>query len=309
MCEIKDWEKEINRLSNEIDELEAMQSSYTFDKERIADKYKERGDSYINLYLDDYIVHDTVNEECANKSIKDYEHTIRLFNEIHNDIKSIYSTMALGNAFKESFLPPHLSKYSFCEVEKKARGKYDKCVEFYFREMDKHTQQYHFVMLEQINLMVRKNAWKKSSYPKRVVVLHSLKSPESHMYLEGICYYAYKHNFEIWEYRFGKVMAFDEEDKYIKDRLCEACAVVFLASKDYCQKSSIIEFEIETMKTMKKKSDPISVFLVDLGNEELVGDFQKEIIGKIISKDEIEKIFTQEDIKDIYECRRLRLNK
>lgn len=283
-----------------------MQSSCTFDREHLADKYKERGDCYLNLYLDYYVVHETVNEEYANKSFIDYESAIRLFNENHIDIKSIYSTMALGNAYKEKFLPPHMSGTSFHELEKKAKEKYDKCVEFYFKEMDKHTQQYHFVMLEQINLTVRKNVWEKGVLPKRVVILHSLKSPESHMCLEGICYFAYKHNLEVWEYRFGKVMTFDNEKKFIKDRLYEASAVVFLASKDYSQINQTIKFEIDTVLKMKKGSDPISVFAVDLGNKKLIKNLEKKEIGKIISKDKIKTIFDQQEIKDIYECRRLR---
>jgi hypothetical protein len=309
VLKMKDWEGEIKKVTKIIEELEAMQFLNTFDIESLANKYKKRGDCYINLYLDNYVVHDTVNEECANNSFKDYESAIRLFNEKNIDIKSIYSTMALGNAYKEKFLPPDMSKSSFVELEKKAREKYDKCVEFYFREMDKHTQQYHFIMLEQINLTVRKKVWLKKILPKRVVVLHSLRSPESHICLEGICYYAYKHNFEVWEYRFGKVMTFDEEDTYIKNRLDEACAVVFLASKDYdSQASPIIKFEIDTVFEMKKKNDPISVFAVDLGNQQLVETLEKKNSGKIISKHEIETIFTQQEIKDIYECRRLRHN-
>lgn len=306
---IKDREKAIERVTKEIEQLEAMQSSYTFDIERLGGKYKKRGDHYINLYLDNYVVNENVNEEYANKSFKDYESAIRLFNEKNIDLKSIYSTMALGNAYKEKFLPPDMSKSSFLELEKKAREKYDKCVEFYFREMDKHTQQYHFVMLEQINLTVRKNVWEKKLLPKRVVILHSLKSPESHICLEGICYYAYTHNFEIWEYRFGKVMTFDKEDKFIRDRLNEACAVVFLVSEDYSQADHpIIKFEIDTVFEMKKRKDPISVFAVSLDNQELARTLEEEKIGKIISKDKIETIFMQQEIKDIYECRRLRYN-
>jgi len=308
VLKIDDREKAIERVTKEIEKLEAMQSSYTFDIERLADKYKKRGDCYINLYLDNYVVHEKVNEEYANKSFKDYESAIRLFNENNIDIKSIYSTIALGNAYKEKFLPPHMPKSSFLELEKKAREKYDNCVEFYFREIDKHTQQYHFLMLEQINLTVRKNVWGNKILPRRVVILHSLKSPESHICLEGICYYAYQHNFEVWEYRFGKVMTFDKEDKFTKGRLYETCAVVFLGSKNYSQANPIIKFEIDTVFDMKKGSDPISVFAVDLGNQQLVETLEKEKIGKIISKDEIETIFTQQEIKDIYECRRLRCN-
>lgn len=72
MLKIDDWEKAIERVTKEINNLEAMRSSYTCDIERLADKYKKRGDCYINLYLDNYVVHKTVNEEYANKSFKDY---------------------------------------------------------------------------------------------------------------------------------------------------------------------------------------------------------------------------------------------
>ncbi|GBE16325.1 hypothetical protein BMS3Abin15_00139 [bacterium BMS3Abin15] len=304
---IDNWKTAIERATNKIDKLQAMRSSYSLDIEHLANRFKERGDCYINLYLDDYVVHKKVQEEYANKSFKDYNSAIRLFNEKRIDIKSIYSTMALGNAYKEKFVPD-MPVGDFRELEIKSRKEYDKCVEFYSKKMDKHTQEYHFVMLEQLNLMVRKNIWEKKLRPRRVVILHSLKSPESHMYLEGACYYAYRHDCEVWEYRFGKVKTFDNEEKFIKDRLSEACAVVFLASNDYSQENPIIKFEIDTVFEMKKRNDPIRVFMVDLGNQQLVESLEKEEIGEIISKDEIKTIFTQYKINDIYECRRLRCN-
>ena len=313
---LKVQRRKIEEVENKIRQLESEHSSYTFDIERLAEKYKELGDKYINLYRDTYAVHETIDEDLADKSFKDYEEAIRLFNKIHIDIKSIYTTMALGNAYKERFLPSMKGKESFYGLAEEARKRYDKCVEFYIQRRDKYAQEYLFAMLEQINLTVRGQVWDGNVglLPRRIDIFHSLKSPESHIHLEGICYFAFMNSCEVWEYRYGKVRTFDDEKDFIKQRLDEASAVVVLASPDYNEENQItkeenqiIKFEIETIRIMKKEEkDPITVFTVDLGNQDLVEEFKE--IGNIISKDELENIFKQhqKEIKDIYECRHFR---
>jgi hypothetical protein len=308
MLTLNDQEREIFRVTNEISNLETTRYSSRLDIERLADRYKERGDRSINLYRDTYAVNKSVRGELADNAFRDYEKAIDLFKNIGNDMKRIYSTMALGNACKERFLP-NMAKNTFDELEKAARDKYEECVDFYFQDMDKHAQQYYFIMLEQINLTVRKNVWSKGLLPKRVVVFHSLKSPESHMCLEGICYFAFRSNCEIWEYRFGKVKTFDEEKKFIKDRLYEASAIVFLASEDYNQKSQIVKFEVDTAIAMKAANDPILVLAVDLGNHELLSRIGS--ISRIFPAEDLETIFIQkyDEIQDVYHCRHFRCSK
>ena len=168
-------------------------------------------------------------------------------------------------------------------------------------------------MLEQKNLIVRKKAWKeyekKEALPRRVVVLHSLRSAESHICLDGLCYFAYQNNCEIWEYRFGKVTTFDKEEKYIRDRLGEASAVIFLASGDYDpERSKIVKFEVDTVRGMKKRADPVAVFVVDLGNRQLMETLGS--VARVIRREDLANIFTEHGggIPDIYECRKWHLS-
>ncbi len=219
--------------------------------------------------------------------------------------------MAWGNAYKESFLPS-MGKNDFLPLYDKANEKYKKGIDLYF-DLDKSfPKEYHFLMLEQLNLEVRKRVWQSDGLPKRVNIFHSLKSPISHAALEGTCYYSFLNNFEIWEYRYGEVRTFDEEQKFIKDRLRETSAVIFLLSEDYSTHRKIVEFEVDEVCQMVKNNDPLQVFVVDLlGNQELIKKLSeciKEGI-KTYKIEDIPKIFEEnsKDVKDIYECRNFRI--
>ena len=307
---IKDQEEKIKNLEKDIEDLEKSKSSYRFDIKELASKYKECGDKYINLYLSNYALCGVIEADYSEKSIKEYEEAIKLFNEWHFDSESIYATMALGNAYKEKFLPG-MPKEEFGNLYTKSQEKYKKCVEFCFDNMEKYAQDYFFIMLEQINLLVRKRVWEYNLLPKRVNIFHSLKSPISHVTLEGLCYYSFLNNFEIWEYRYGKVRTFDEEKKFIEDRLNESCAVIILASDDYDYNKPIIKHEVGKLKDMIEKEDPFKVFIVDLGNEIIINEFRNfKDYGncKVLEKCRIEEIFKNcYKIPNLYECLKVRL--
>ncbi len=210
-------------------------------------------------------------------SFSNYEKASNLFLENKLLSEYMYSLMSWGNAYKESFLPPieknDLNDFSplYC----KAKEKYKEGIDKYFELEDKsYTKEYHFLMLEQLNLEIRKKVWQLGKRPKRVIIFHSLKSPISHATLEGLCYYSYLNNFEIWEYRYGGVTTFDPEQKFIEDRLDETSAVIFLLSKEYSTERDIVNFEVKKVCEMVKNNDPLQVFGVDygvdLGNKKLV---------------------------------------
>ena len=211
--------------------------------------------------------------------------------------------MAWGNAYKESFLPS-MEKNAFPPLYKKARDKYIKGIDFALNFS--YTKEYLFVMLEQINLEIRKKVWELDLKPKRINIYHSLKSPISHVTLEGLYYYSFLNHCEIWEYRYGGVRTFDNKDKFINDRLKETSAVIFILSEEYSTEQNIIEFEVKEVCNMLKKNDPLQVYGVDLGNQDLIDELSKYI--EIYKMEDIQKIFQKslKSIKDIYECRKFR---
>ncbi len=105
----------------------------------------------------------------------------------------------------------------------------------------------------------------------------------------------------------GRVMTFDEESKFIGDRLGDACALIFLASEDYNTEDpgrTIIEKEIKLVKERKeKRDDPLAVFAVDLGNDRLMEDLKTIEDIKIKKEDKLPCIFQDPTIQDIYKCR------
>ena len=216
--------------------------------------------------------------------------------------------MGLGNNYKEAVVP-ELDDYEYKKKEYfcLAKKAYDKGVKYCFKEkVLKFPQEYFFLTLEQRNLFVRDNVLSESKKPRRIVILHTLKSPESHLYLDGLCFYANKCGFEIWDYRFGKYTLGNEID-LIRDRLNESCAVIFIASKEYIRddfQSEIIKEEIKHVKQMRKKNDPAKTYYIDLSqNDEAL---ELEQFCEKIDKDNIEKIFKNDEILDIYECRKKR---
>ncbi|MDH4101705.1 MAG: hypothetical protein OEV28_14160, partial [Nitrospirota bacterium] len=277
---------------------------------------KERADQYINHFMDCYICskNDCSKKpamESDEKSFNDYIEASEIFDKIHRHGDLIYSLIALGNAYKEAALPD-MSEDKQNAYFKKAEEAYQQCIDVCLQNMSLHSQDYYFVMLEQMNLMARKRSIKNNGKkPKRVNIYHSLKSPESHHILHGLYYFAIKNNFEIWEYRFGKVMRFDEESKFIGDRLGEACALIILASEGYDVSRDVIEKELDYAKVRLVKSDPLVVFGINLGNrkpiDEIFGEQKKNL--KWPHEDKIDDIFKDSDIKDIYECREIRMDK
>ena len=158
-------------------------------------------------------------------------------------------------------------------------------------------------MLEQFNLEIRKMVWENDLLPKRVNIFHSLKSPISRAALDGLYYYSFLKKLEIWEYSFGGVETFDETEGYIRNRLNETSAVIFLLSEDYTTERDIVNFELDRVYEMVKKTDPIQVFVVNLGNQALVKKLSKDIKdSKTYEFEDIPKIFEENSIKDIYEC-------
>ncbi|MCI0617429.1 hypothetical protein L0244_31025, partial [bacterium] len=224
MKNLDDQEYHIEVVTAQIEEFKKLNSV-----RNLACKYKELGDRCINLYRDTYAVKGLILNDWANKSFESYGTAIKLFDDIPNNLEGIYARLAFGNACKERCLPKmraeFLQKYQAMAIEN-----FEQCANYYFADMNQFAHEYLFVLLLQADLLVRQTTLHNDLLPKNVIVFHSLKSPESHICLDGICYFAYKHNCEIWEYRFGKVRAFDEPTKYIRDRLNETSAVVFIAS-------------------------------------------------------------------------------
>jgi hypothetical protein len=102
----------------------------------------------------------------------------------------------------------------------------------------------------------------------------------------------------------------NRQRSFIKDRLEDACAAIFLASKDYDPaREEIIKFEIEETNKLKRNGDPLGVFVVDLGNQNVINYLNK--VDKVILPEQLDNkfpLFLKEKVKDIYECRRPRCN-
>jgi hypothetical protein len=151
--------KRLKELTNQIEEIEHRPIQ---DKMILAKCYEARGNVHINLYLNSYVINQEAQAERAEESVNDYERAIDLFSEI-DEIKACRdkgeALMAYGNAIKEKYLPSF--KNSFADFESKAKDKYKRCVDI-FLEINE-IRGYHFVMLEQMNLSVRKEVWKKIS--------------------------------------------------------------------------------------------------------------------------------------------------
>jgi len=245
------------------------------DLEQLGKDYKELGDKYINYYRDLFIIHKEINNSHVSSSFSNYEKASDLFLKNKSDVDHIYSLMAWGNAYKESFLPS-MKKNDFLEFYEKAKAKYKEGIDFAI--VRKHTKEYHFLMLEQFNLEIRKKVWD-SDYlrPKRMIFFHTLKSPNSRAALNGLYYYSFLKKLEIWEYSLGGVETFDEPQKYIRDRLDETSAVIFLLSEDYSIERDNVEFEIEEVCERVKLNDPMQIIVIDIGNQELIEKLSKEI--------------------------------
>ena len=294
---------ERDKLTKQIKEIECNPIQ---DKMILAKYYWARGNVHINLYLNSYVINQEAHAERAEASFKDYERSIELFSEI-NGIEACsdkgYALMAYGNAIKEQYLPG--LKGSFADFRSEAKTRYESCVKL-FLEINE-IRGYHFAMLEQMNLSVRKEVWGKSKRPKRIIIFHSLKSSESHRLLHGIRYFAYRNDCEVWEYHYGYVPPSDRQRSFIEDRLKDACAAIFLASKDYDPtREEIIRFEIDETTKLKLNGDPLGVFVVNLGNLNVINSLKK--VGKVISPEHLDDEFPifLKGIKDIYECRRPR---
>lgn len=303
--QLSKYENKINEITSEILKLE---KNVNRNLEHIGNRFKELGDRYINYFIELYLIHNEINNSLVDLSFSNYKKSNNLFLKNNFDVKYIYTLMAWGNAYKESFLPS-MNKNDFIQLYNKAKEKYKKGINLYFAKDKLFVKEYHFLMLEQINLEIRKKVWKLDLLPKRVNIFHSLKSPISHAILEGLCYYSYLYNIEIWEYRYGEVRTFDEEKKFIKDRLKETSAVIFLLSENYSKDRPIIRFEVDKVCKMLEKNDPLQVFGVDLGNQNLVEELLSKDI-KIYKIKEIQKIFQENSkyVNDIYRCRKFRIN-
>ena len=103
---------------------------------------------------------------------------------------------------------------------------------------------------------------------------------------------------------------FDETEGYIRNRLNETSAVIFLLSEDYSTERDIVKSELKGVYQMVKKNDPMQVFVVNLGNQALVKKLSKDIRdSKTYKIEDIPKIFEENSkyIKDIYECQNFRI--
>lgn len=300
------YENEIKRTKLEILELE---KNVQQNIEHLGNRFKELGDLYSDYFRCLYICENKIDPSLHNSSCSNYDQASNLFLKNRLDEKYIYSLMAWGNAYKESFLPP-MERNDFSPLYNKAKEKYLQGIDHHFESGRLFPNEYQFLMLEQLNLEIRKRVWQSGLLPKRVNIFHSLKSPISHAALEGLCYYSYLNCFEIWEYRYGQVRTFDKEKKFIKDRLNETSAVIFLLSEDYSTNRDIVKFEVEEVCKMVKTNDPLQVFGVDLGNHELAEKLSNDIKDfKTYKIADIPKIFEEnsKNIKDIYECRKFRI--
>lgn len=299
-----EYEKRINDIKSEISMLE---KNVRENIEHLGNRLKELGDLYINYFIDYFITKKEINRSLVDLSFSNYKKASDLFFKNNLYVKYIYSLMAWGNAYKESFLPS-MKKNDFLPLYSKAKERYKKGIDLYFALDKSLPKEYHFLMLEQLNLEIRKKVWEEDLLPKRVNIFHSLESPISRAALEGLYYYSFLNKIEIWEYSLGGVETFDDPEKFIEDRLNETSAVIFLLSEDYSTDRAIVKFEVEEVCQMVKNNDPLQVFGVDLGNQNLVEKLSSKDI-KIYKIEDIPKIFEENSkyIKDIYECQNFRI--
>lgn len=294
---------ELNEL---LEEKRKLDLNIGVNQENLGRGYRRRADVNINLYLTSYVLgNEDVNYYEA--AIYDYGKAIELLKEANLSIHLSEAILAYGNAIKERYLPSHRNKLSFTEFGEKAKARYKECVDLTLNI--NYLRYYYFAMLEQMNLDVRKRVWaEKDLLPKRIVIFHSLQSPLSHQYLKGVYYFAYKNFVEVWEYNYGNVPPSDQTKDFIDDRLKDACGVVFLASPEYCKKRDVIRFEIESTQELKRKNDPLGVFVLDMGNEKVLNELRDYATVATDSSSFETKIenFLKKDVKDIYCCRKSR---
>ena len=282
-------------------------------------EFKRSGDVWINKFLDKYILDYIPNKFYTDQAIKsyrtsinlDYHHNILIKNKLLDEdiVKNyIYCCMGYGNVLKEAIVPEmHDFQYKKKEYFKLAQEAYARGIDCCYGTKKNliFPQEYFFLTLEQRNLLVREQVLSIDKKPKRIVILHTLKSPESHLYLDGLSFFANLYGFEIWDYRFGKY-TLGNEFKLIKDRLKESCAITFIASKEYIdsgKNQGIIKDEMDTVEQMSNH-DPSRIYFIDLCENDRKSRLDEFCIK--IEKDSIENIFKDCNIKDIYECRRIR---
>jgi len=265
----------------------------------LAHAHRRRADTYLNLYLNSYVMAGEGDLGLAAKCFADYEKASWLFAETGQREARGDALQAYGNALKERHLP-YMEAEAFHEFQSRSAEKYAECIAVYGNDV----RGYHFTLLEQMNLSVRREVWDRRGRPKRVAILHSLKSAISHRILHGIRYFAFRNGCELWEYHYGRVPRHAKDDAFIGDRLKDASGVVFLAASDYDMARSIIRREVEETVSFKKAGDPLGVFAVDLGNQTVVdalGD-----AATVVPPDDFAdafEAFLNGDLRDIYECR------
>lgn len=297
-------------LLNKKKELDSKIAEPKFkNNEAIGRDYRRRADVNINLYLTQYVLNQV--DACSldktyNESINDYQKAIEFLKL--SPYHSAEAILAYGNALKEQFLPLHRKKgQTFCNFEK-AEQEYKNCVELTLN-ID-YLRYYYFTMLEQMNLDVRKRVWaEKDLLPKRIVIFHSLQSPLSHQYLKGVYYFAYKNFVEVWEYNYGRIPDSDNNEHFVLDRLLDASGVVFLCSPEYNkQRTEIIKYEIQETIKLKRRNDPLGVFVLDMGNEKVLNELRDyAAVAKDSSSFETKiENFLKKNVKDIYCCRKSR---
>ena len=168
--------KYVNDISHRKSENFKLEKNVSENLEPLGNGYKNLGDLYINYFKELFITNKEINQSLVDLSFSNYKNASDLFLKNKLDVKYIYSLMAWGNAYKESFLPS-MKKNDFSVVYNNAKEKYNKGIDHYFAKDKSFPKEYHFLMLEQFNLEIRKMVWEKDLLPKRVNIFHSLKSP------------------------------------------------------------------------------------------------------------------------------------
>jgi len=275
------------------------------DLENLGRTYRKRGDININLYLTEYVL-ENKESNYYKEAVDDYQESIKLLTKANSSMHLSEAILAHGNAIKEQFLPLHKKDgKDFTENEEKAKAEYKKCIDLTLNI--NYLRYYFFATLEQMNLEVRKKVRNCNTHPKRIVIFHSLESPESHQFLKGVYYFAYQSLIEIWEYNYGRVPDSDKNEHFIGDRLLDASGVVFLCSSNYDKNTKqIVRFEIQETKKLIDKNDPVKVFALDIGNSKLLDELRE--FSTMARKDDFEeKIgYFFKELKDIYHCRKFR---
>ena len=305
LSERKELDSSIGKL---LDERKKLNFFLREDLENLGRKYRQRADININLYLNNYVLQ---NEESNHykEAENDYLEAIRTLIDGNSNFHLEEAILAYGNALKEQFLPSHRNeKKDFTTIETKAKEVYKKCIESNLA-ID-NVRGYFFTMLEQMNLETRRKVWsQQNSLPKRVVIFHSLESPLSHQFVNGVYYFASQNLTEIWEYNYGRIPDSNKNETFISDRLLDASGVIFLCSPDYNPKNKdIVNFEIQAVKKIKEKDgdDPINIFALDIGNKSITDELKQ--FSTIASEKDFEdkiNIFLK-DLKDIYFCLKFR---